>query len=99
MYIFGGFSGLLLNDVLAYTPPSCPAWADPDACAAAGPGVRCHWVKGQCVPWEPHLAADVVPAPFCPLRPGTLAGHPAPGASLSPLLLALLSPSIQALLY
>ncbi|CAL8254265.1 unnamed protein product [Lota lota] len=69
MFIFGGFSGLLLNDVLAYTPPSCPAWADPDACADAGPGVRCHWVKGQCSPWEPHLAADTVPSPFCPLRP------------------------------
>uniref|UniRef100_A0A8C4ZJK4 Attractin-like 1a n=1 Tax=Gadus morhua TaxID=8049 RepID=A0A8C4ZJK4_GADMO len=71
VFIFGGFSGLLLNDLLAYTPPSCLAWADADACATAGPGVRCHWVKGQCVPWEPHLAADVVPAPFCPLRPGT----------------------------
>ncbi|KAK0140413.1 Attractin-like protein 1 [Merluccius polli] len=69
MYVFGGFSGLLLNDVLAYTPPSCLAFADPDACADAGPGVRCHWVRGHCVPWEPRLAADVVPSPFCPIRP------------------------------
>ncbi|KAG7256962.1 hypothetical protein CRUP_037531, partial [Coryphaenoides rupestris] len=69
MYLFGGFSGLLLNDVLAYTPPSCLAFAGPDACAAAGPGVRCHWIKGQCFPWEPRLAADMVPPAFCPIRP------------------------------
>uniref|UniRef100_A0AAQ5YU46 Attractin-like 1a n=1 Tax=Amphiprion ocellaris TaxID=80972 RepID=A0AAQ5YU46_AMPOC len=53
MYIFGGFSGLLLNDVLSYTPPSCPAFSSPALCAAAGPGLRCHWVKSSCVPWEP----------------------------------------------
>uniref|UniRef100_A0A673B1B3 Attractin like 1 n=1 Tax=Sphaeramia orbicularis TaxID=375764 RepID=A0A673B1B3_9TELE len=52
MYIFGGFSGLLLNDVLAYTPPSCQAFSDPALCAAAGPGLRCHWVQSGCVPWE-----------------------------------------------
>lgn len=76
MYIFGGFSGLLLNDVLAYTPPSCQAFSDPALCAAAGPGVRCHWVKSRCVPWEPKPAAHIFPAPLCPSRPGTLHRDP-----------------------
>uniref|UniRef100_A0A3B3DQB2 Attractin-like 1a n=1 Tax=Oryzias melastigma TaxID=30732 RepID=A0A3B3DQB2_ORYME len=40
MYIFGGFSGVLLNDVLAYTPPSCRAFLSPASCFAAGPGVQ-----------------------------------------------------------
>ncbi|XP_044070048.1 attractin-like protein 1 isoform X6 [Siniperca chuatsi] len=69
MYIFGGFSGLLLNDVLAYTPPSCLAFSNPALCAAAGPGLRCHWVKSRCVPWEPKTPEHIFPAPFCPARP------------------------------
>uniref|UniRef100_A0AAQ5XJI3 Attractin-like 1a n=1 Tax=Amphiprion ocellaris TaxID=80972 RepID=A0AAQ5XJI3_AMPOC len=70
MYIFGGFSGLLLNDVLSYTPPSCPAFSSPALCAAAGPGLRCHWVKSSCVPWEPKPLDHTFPAPFCPAQPG-----------------------------
>uniref|UniRef100_A0AAQ5ZB26 Attractin-like 1a n=1 Tax=Amphiprion ocellaris TaxID=80972 RepID=A0AAQ5ZB26_AMPOC len=69
MYIFGGFSGLLLNDVLSYTPPSCPAFSSPALCAAAGPGLRCHWVKSSCVPWEPKPLDHTFPAPFCPAQP------------------------------
>ncbi|KAI3362821.1 hypothetical protein L3Q82_001870 [Scortum barcoo] len=69
MYIFGGFSGLLLNDVLAYTPPSCLAISSPALCAAAGPGIRCHWVQSRCVPWEPKPPEQIFPAPFCPPRP------------------------------
>uniref|UniRef100_A0A669BQL6 Attractin like 1 n=1 Tax=Oreochromis niloticus TaxID=8128 RepID=A0A669BQL6_ORENI len=64
MYIFGGFSGMLLNDVLAYTPPSCQAFSSPALCAAAGPGVRCHWVKSRCVPWKPKPPDHLFPAPF-----------------------------------
>lgn len=71
MYIFGGFSGLLLNDVLSYTPPSCQAFLNSASCAAAGPGLRCHWVKTRCVPWEPKPPEHISPAPFCPARPGT----------------------------
>ncbi|XP_035760661.1 attractin-like protein 1 [Neolamprologus brichardi] len=71
MYIFGGFSGMLLNDVLAYTPPSCQAFSSPGLCAAAEPGVRCHWVKSRCVPWKPKPLDHIFPAPFCPARPGS----------------------------
>lgn len=70
MYIFGGFSGLLMNDVLAYTPPSCLAFSNPTSCAAAGPGLRCLWVQSRCVPWEPKPPEYTLPATFCPARPG-----------------------------
>ncbi|MEQ2279636.1 hypothetical protein AMECASPLE_011453 [Ameca splendens] len=69
MYVFGGFSGLLLNDVLAYTPPSCRAFLSSSLCLAAGPGVRCHWVKSKCLPWESIQHDHIIPAPFCPARP------------------------------
>ncbi|KAM8859451.1 attractin-like protein 1 isoform 5-T5 [Spinachia spinachia] len=69
MFVFGGFSGLLLNDVLAYTPPSCRAFSQPAACGAAGPGLRCHWVGSRCDPWQPKAAEHSVPAHFCPPRP------------------------------
>lgn len=71
MYIYGGFSGPLLNDVLAYTPPSCLAFSNPVACAAAGPGVRCHWVSGRCLPWEPKSPERIIPAAFCIKPTGT----------------------------
>ncbi|XP_043992510.1 attractin-like protein 1 isoform X7 [Gambusia affinis] len=69
MYIFGGFSGLLLNDVLAYNPPSCQAFLSPTLCSAAGPGVRCFWVKNRCLPWESKKHDHIVPTSFCPTRP------------------------------
>lgn len=72
MYIYGGFSGPLLNDVLAYTPPSCLAFSNPIACAAAGPGVRCHWVSSRCLSWEPKSPEQIVPAAFCVKPTGML---------------------------
>uniref|UniRef100_M3ZEU0 Attractin like 1 n=1 Tax=Xiphophorus maculatus TaxID=8083 RepID=M3ZEU0_XIPMA len=69
MYVFGGFSGLLLNDVLAYNPPSCQAFSSPTLCSAAGPGVRCLWVKSRCLPWESKQHDHIVLASFCPARP------------------------------
>lgn len=72
MYIYGGFSGPLLNDVLVYTPPSCLAFPDPAACAAAGPGVRCHWVSSGCRSWEPEPPEQTVPAVFCRKPAGML---------------------------
>lgn len=71
MYIFGGFSGLLLNDVLAYTLPSCLAFSTSTLCAAAGPGLRCHWLNGGCLPWEFKAPEHTLFRPaFCPARPG-----------------------------
>lgn len=71
MYVFGGFSGVLLNDVLVYRPPSCQAFLAEEGCVNAGPGVRCVWSRGRCFPWEPSMAnGSLAPAPFCPPKPG-----------------------------
>uniref|UniRef100_A0A671KI01 Attractin-like protein 1 n=1 Tax=Sinocyclocheilus anshuiensis TaxID=1608454 RepID=A0A671KI01_9TELE len=55
MYVFGGFSSVLLNDVLIYRPPSCEAFLGQERCEAAGPGVRCIWKGGFCMSWEPSF--------------------------------------------
>uniref|UniRef100_A0A674JRZ3 Attractin-like protein 1 n=1 Tax=Terrapene triunguis TaxID=2587831 RepID=A0A674JRZ3_9SAUR len=41
MYIFGGFSSVLLNDILVYKPPDCEAFRQEELCKNAGPGIRC----------------------------------------------------------
>ncbi|XP_056152628.1 attractin-like protein 1 isoform X1 [Lampris incognitus] len=69
MYVFGGFSSVLLNDVLVYRPPSCRAFLTEEGCAKAGPGVRCIWTKDRCVPWEPNMASG---SPLCPSKAATV---------------------------
>uniref|UniRef100_A0A673AYZ7 Attractin-like 1b n=1 Tax=Sphaeramia orbicularis TaxID=375764 RepID=A0A673AYZ7_9TELE len=65
MYLFGGFSSVLLNDVLVYRPPSCQAFLAEEGCVKAGPGVRCIWTKGRCFPWEPSMSnGSLSPAAF-----------------------------------
>uniref|UniRef100_A0A669C3N4 Attractin like 1 n=1 Tax=Oreochromis niloticus TaxID=8128 RepID=A0A669C3N4_ORENI len=71
MYVFGGFSSVLLNDVLVYRPPSCQAFLAEEGCVKAGPGVRCIWSRGRCLPWEVRMAnGSLTPAPFCPPKAG-----------------------------
>ncbi|KAM6951255.1 attractin-like protein 1 [Aplochiton taeniatus] len=67
MFVFGGFSSLLLNDVLVYRPPSCHGFLGEQGCLGAGPGVRCAWSQGRCVPWEPS-SANGSRASFCPAK-------------------------------
>uniref|UniRef100_A0A668ANY9 Attractin like 1 n=1 Tax=Myripristis murdjan TaxID=586833 RepID=A0A668ANY9_9TELE len=55
MYVFGGFSSVLLNDVLVYRPPMCQAFLTEEGCVKAGLGVRCIWNRGRCLPWEPSM--------------------------------------------
>lgn len=69
MYVFGGFSSVLLNDVLIYRPPSCEAFVGKERCEAAGPGVRCVWRQNRCLSWEPSFPTST-PAYFCPAKPG-----------------------------
>ncbi|KAL0177820.1 hypothetical protein M9458_026714, partial [Cirrhinus mrigala] len=38
MYVFGGFSGVILNDVLVYKPASCEAFFKVDLCQSSFPG-------------------------------------------------------------
>ncbi|KAG5831216.1 hypothetical protein ANANG_G00301470 [Anguilla anguilla] len=68
MYVFGGFSSVLLNDVLVYRPPSCEAFPEERACLNAGPGVRCLWSRSRCVPWDSAHSDDITPATVCPPR-------------------------------
>ncbi|XP_007574327.1 attractin-like protein 1 [Poecilia formosa] len=73
MYVYGGFSSVLLNDVLVYRPPSCQAFMAEDGCVKAGPGVRCIWSRGRCVPWEPSMAnGSFSPVPFCSYKTVTV---------------------------
>uniref|UniRef100_A0A672NT19 Attractin like 1 n=1 Tax=Sinocyclocheilus grahami TaxID=75366 RepID=A0A672NT19_SINGR len=68
MYVFGGFSGVILNDVLVYKPANCEAFLEVGLCQSSGPGVRCVWIEERCVPWDSSHANDSVPASFCPAR-------------------------------
>ncbi|XP_005804448.1 attractin-like protein 1 [Xiphophorus maculatus] len=73
MYVFGGFSSVLLNDVLVYRPPSCQAFVAEEGCVKAGPGVRCIWNRGRCAPWEPSMAnGNFSPVPFCSYKTVTV---------------------------
>ncbi|XP_015671302.1 attractin-like protein 1 [Protobothrops mucrosquamatus] len=67
MYIFGGFSSILLNDILVYKPPNCEAFRDEDLCKAAGPGLRCLWNKNHCVSWELEHDTNILRAK-CPRK-------------------------------
>ncbi|XP_026560619.1 attractin-like protein 1 [Pseudonaja textilis] len=67
MYIFGGFSSILLNDILVYKPPNCEAFRDEDLCKTAGPGLRCLWNKNHCVSWELGHDTNILRAK-CPRR-------------------------------
>ncbi|XP_035260007.1 attractin-like protein 1 isoform X1 [Anguilla anguilla] len=66
MYLFGGFSSVLLNDVLVYRPPSCEAFRSQEACLHPGPEVRCIWSRGRCVSWDPAHTNGSLPTTFCP---------------------------------
>ncbi|XP_075791528.1 attractin-like protein 1 isoform X8 [Pelodiscus sinensis] len=67
MYIFGGFSSVLLNDILVYKPPDCEAFRQEELCKNAGPGIRCLWNKNHCESWESGHANNVLEAK-CPRK-------------------------------
>ncbi|CAG12613.1 unnamed protein product, partial [Tetraodon nigroviridis] len=70
MYVFGGFSGMLLNDVLVYRPPSCQAFGTEESCVQAGPGVRCIWSRSRCFSSEPSIANETLTLQsFSPTKP------------------------------
>lgn len=69
MYIFGGFSSVLLNDILVYKPPNCKAFRDEDHCKNAGPGIKCIWNRNHCESWESGNTNNILRAK-CPLKTG-----------------------------
>ncbi|XP_046382799.1 attractin-like protein 1 isoform X2 [Ischnura elegans] len=46
-YVYGGFDGQMLSDLLSYTPGNCSHFKDAESCLKASPGVKCIWVGGQ----------------------------------------------------
>lgn len=51
LYIYGGFNGQLLNDMLRFTPGHCEIYTKEEKCTNARPGVKCVWdvQKGVCI--------------------------------------------------
>ncbi|XP_030564001.1 attractin-like protein 1 [Drosophila novamexicana] len=43
LYIFGGFNGQLLNDMLRYEAGQCSFFTKQEKCTSARPGVKCIW--------------------------------------------------------
>lgn len=52
LYIYGGFNGQLLNDLLRYQPGNCNTFTKQEKCTNARPGVKCIWdvQKMRCIP-------------------------------------------------
>lgn len=52
LYIYGGFDGIMLNDILKYTPGKCDGFATQPACLNNKPGIKCLWdrLNQKCIP-------------------------------------------------
>ncbi|XP_023308777.2 attractin [Lucilia cuprina] len=52
LYIYGGFNGQLLNDILRFSPGHCNYYSKEEKCTNARPGVKCIWdvQKMRCIP-------------------------------------------------
>lgn len=73
LYIYGGFDGQLLSDMLKYTPGNCSYFTKEEKCLHARPGVKCIWdnQKMLCVPLSKEnrsllLARDQEYFTICP---------------------------------
>ncbi|MGH0160302.1 UNVERIFIED_CONTAM: hypothetical protein FKN15_039103 [Acipenser sinensis] len=66
MFVFGGFSSVLLNDILVYKLPNCEAFSAEEPCLDAGPGIRCLWDEDRCVSWDPRHTNGTFPSVRCP---------------------------------
>lgn len=75
MYIFGGFSSVLLNDILVYKPPNCKAFRSEELCKNAGPGIKCIWNKSYCESWESGNTNNILRAK-CPPKTGKCCSFP-----------------------
>ncbi|XP_076460551.1 attractin-like protein 1 isoform X2 [Babylonia areolata] len=60
LYVFGGFSSLMLNDVLRIELGDCSGISNDTECAAAVPGMRCVWDNGKCQRRENSSSAQDV---------------------------------------
>ncbi|XP_071089503.1 attractin-like protein 1 [Haliotis cracherodii] len=53
VYMFGGFSGVMRNDLIKFEPGVCDAFTDNISCNSVMSGVRCSWEGGVCVQKSP----------------------------------------------
>lgn len=73
LYIYGGFNGQMMSDLLRYRPGSCHSLQKAEHCLNSRPGQKCVWdiKKARCVPVS-HVSGDVIRArdqdvySFCP---------------------------------
>lgn len=51
LYIYGGFDGQMISDMLKYTPGKCINFLKPETCLNTRPGVKCVWdiQKSKCI--------------------------------------------------
>ncbi|KAK7866706.1 hypothetical protein R5R35_003244 [Gryllus longicercus] len=61
LYIFGGFDGQMLSDMLKYTPGKCQSLSSDVECVRFRPGIKCAWEMDneRCVPL-PSTYGDLV---------------------------------------
>ncbi|KAJ4432158.1 hypothetical protein ANN_20774 [Periplaneta americana] len=52
LYIYGGFDGQMLSDMLRFSPGNCSALSDRTSCLETYPGVKCVWnnQEDKCLP-------------------------------------------------
>ncbi|KAL0276657.1 UNVERIFIED_CONTAM: hypothetical protein PYX00_004182 [Menopon gallinae] len=52
LYIYGGFDGIMLNDILKYTPGKCDGANTQSSCLNSKPGIKCVWDRKnqKCIP-------------------------------------------------
>uniref|UniRef100_A0A8D8ZS86 Attractin-like protein 1 n=1 Tax=Cacopsylla melanoneura TaxID=428564 RepID=A0A8D8ZS86_9HEMI len=43
LYVYGGFNGHMMNDLIEYTPGSCPSFKSMTSCLSVRPGIKCIW--------------------------------------------------------
>ncbi|KAK2177373.1 hypothetical protein NP493_601g02014 [Ridgeia piscesae] len=76
MFVFGGFNGELLRDLLVYKPGNCKNLKSQAACLASRQGVRCAWANGaHCLSLSEakqrrrHKVIDTYEPPVCERSP------------------------------
>uniref|UniRef100_V5HAB2 Putative attractin n=2 Tax=Ixodes ricinus TaxID=34613 RepID=V5HAB2_IXORI len=50
LYIFGGFNGQMLANLVKYTPGACRGLSTAEECSASQAEVQCAWIAGSCQP-------------------------------------------------
>lgn len=51
LYIYGGFDGQMLSDMIKYTPGNCSVLLKAETCLSTRPGLKCIWdiQRSKCI--------------------------------------------------